>query len=72
VWCEEDDVVLASDSFAALHSVKGGPRTLRFPSPRPVWDLLSREKLGDALDEVRMEITAPETRLFYCGDESPF
>jgi hypothetical protein len=72
VWCEEDDVVLASDSFAALHSVKGGPRTLRFPTPRPVWDLLSREQLGAALSEVRLEITAPETRLFYCGDESPF
>jgi hypothetical protein len=72
VWCEEDDVVLASDSFAALHSVKGGPRTLKFPTPRPVWDLLTREKLGDALREVEMEITAPETRLFYCGEEAPF
>ncbi len=72
VWCEEDDVVLASDSFAALHSVKGGPRTLKLPSPRPVWDALSREKLGDDWDEIQMEITSPETRAFYFGAESPF
>ncbi len=72
VWCEEDDVVLASDSFAALHSVKGGPRTLKLPSPRPVWDALSREKLGEAMTEIQMEITAPETRVFYFGEESPF
>ena len=67
VWCEDDDVVLASDTVAALHSVKGGKRTLKFPSPRTVWDLLSGEKLGEDLDHVDMVITPPETRLFYFG-----
>ena len=67
VWCEDDDVVLASDTVAALHSVKGGKRTLKFPSPRTVWDLLSGEKIGDDLDHVDMVITPPETRLFYFG-----
>ncbi|HEY3415918.1 MAG TPA: beta-galactosidase, partial [Armatimonadota bacterium] len=27
VWCEEDDVILASDTIAAIHSVKAGKRT---------------------------------------------
>ncbi len=72
VWCEEDDVVLASDTVAALHTVKPGRRTLRFPSPRPVWDLLSGKKLGDALSSVEMTLDAPETRLFYFGAENPF
>lgn len=72
IWCEEDDVVLASDTIAALHSVKSGPRSLRLPSPRPVWDLLSGNKLGNALSQIEMNITAPETRLFYLGDKDPF
>jgi len=68
IWCEEDDVVLASETVAAIHSVKAGPRTLGLPSPRPVWDLLSGEKLGDALSQVDMMISPPETRLFYFGE----
>jgi hypothetical protein len=64
VWCEDDDVVYASDSMACLHSVKAGPRTLAFPGPRPVWDLVSGEKLGDALSSVSLTIAPPETRLF--------
>lgn len=72
VWCEEDDVILASDTVAAVHTVKPGRRTLRFPTPRPVWDLLSGEKLGDALTEVALVLEAPETRLFYFGETDPF
>jgi len=68
IWCEEDDVVLASETVVALHSVKAGPRTLCLPTPRPVWDLLSGEKLGDALTRIEMVVTPPETRLF-CFEE---
>ena len=71
VWCEEDDVVLASDTVVALHSVKAGRRTLRLPTPRPVWDLLSGRKLGDRLAEIEFNVTPPETRLFYCGETVP-
>jgi len=72
VWCEEDDVILASDTIAAIHSVKAGPRTLKLPTARPVWDLLSGEQLGAAMHEIRLDITPPETRLFYFGDEAPY
>jgi hypothetical protein len=68
IWCEEDDVVLASETMAAIHSVKAGPRTLHLPSPRPVWDLLTGEKLGGGLSRIEMEISPPETRLFYFGE----
>ncbi len=71
IWCEEDDVVLASETVAAVHSVKAGPRTLLLPTPRPVWDLLTGEKLGAAMTRVQMVITPPETRLFYFGDDAP-
>ncbi len=69
IWCEEDDVVLASESVAAIHSVKAGPRTLHLPTPRPVWDLLSGKHLGDGLTHIDMHITPPETRLFRFGSK---
>lgn len=72
IWCEDDDVVLASDTIAALHTVKTGAHRLRFPTPRPVWDLLTGAFLGAGMSEVEMSMTGPETRLFYSGDELPF
>ena len=71
IWCEEDDVILASETLAAIHSVKEGPRTLHLPTPRTVWDLLSGEKLGDEMTRIDLEITPPETRLFYFGEKIP-
>jgi hypothetical protein len=71
IWCEEDDVILASETLAAIHSVKAGPRTLHLPTPRTVWDLLSGEKLGDEMTRIDLEITPPETRLFYFGEKIP-
>lgn len=68
IWCEEDDVVLASDTVAALHSVKAGPRTLHLPTARPVWDLLNGRKLGVTVTRIDMTILPPETRLFYFGE----
>jgi hypothetical protein len=67
VWCEDDDVVLASETVAALHSARSGPRTLTFPTPRPTWDALTGEQLGDAVQQVAMEIQAPDTRIFVRG-----
>jgi hypothetical protein len=72
IWCEDDAVVLASDTVAALHSVKTGTHTLRLPGPRTVWDLLSGDKLGSGLTSLDLELTAPETRLFYFGEDAPF
>nr|HPM25352.1 hypothetical protein [Phycisphaerae bacterium] len=66
VWCEEDDVVLASDTVAALHSALSGPRALLLPSPRPVRDAFTGEHLGDAVQRIDLEISAPETRVFTC------
>ena len=71
VWCEDDDVVLASETVGALHSIKPGPRVLALPTQRVVWDLLTGQCLG-TMAEIRMDIRSPETRVFFFGDESPF
>ncbi len=67
IWCEEGDVVYASESIAALHSVKSGTRTLRLPRAFHVTDARTGAYLGRRR-ELRVTIKAPETRLF-CLEE---
>jgi hypothetical protein len=69
IWCEDDDVILASDTIAAVHSIKEGQRTLKFPSARNVRDLLTGEKIGDGLNEITVNINPPETKIFYFGED---
>jgi len=71
IWCEDDDVILASETVAALHSIKPGSRVLKLPTARTVWDLLTGERVG-TMAEIPVDIEPPETRLFFFGTESPF
>ncbi len=64
IWCEEDDVIYASDSVAALHSAKSGPRTLKLPRACSVTDAVTNTLLGHGLTEIPLTIDAPETRIF--------
>lgn len=64
IWCEEDDVIYASESLLAVHSTKIGPRVLRLPRPCTVTDAMTGQKLGDGLREIAVEIVPPETRVF--------
>ena len=68
VWSEEDDVVLACGNIAALHTAKAGRKTLKLPAESCVWDLITREKIGERLSEITFDMSAPETRIFYLGD----
>ncbi len=70
VWCERDDVVFASDTIASLHTAAPGETTLRFPTLRPVKDLVTGETMGDALTEVTIRATPPHTALYYTGASS--
>lgn len=65
IWCEEDDVIYASDSLVALHSVKAGARTIRLPRACRVTDAVTDLPVGDgAIREISLRITPPETRIF--------
>ncbi len=64
IWCEENDVVYASDSIASIHSVKSGPRVLKFPGRFTVTDAVTGERIGRGLKEVKLRMKAPETRIF--------
>lgn len=66
VWCESDDVIIASRSVAALHTLKGGPRSLRLPWPADVTDVITDQPVGRGLHAI--EWTAPDvpdTRVFH-------
>jgi hypothetical protein len=65
IWCEEDDVIYASDSLVAIHSTKPGPRKIRLPSSRTVYDAVTDELIGENIHEVSIDIRAPETRIYY-------
>ncbi len=68
IWSEDDDVVYASGSIAALHAVKGGPRTLRLPRRCRVTDAVTGKPVGKGpVGEIRFKITPPETRIFQLG-----
>lgn len=64
VWCEENDVIYASENLAAIHTSKAGPRTLKLPRPCVVRDAMSGEILGRRLREIRLKLRSPDTRLF--------
>jgi hypothetical protein len=64
VYCEENDVLIADSSIVALHSAKGGPRTLRLPAPRRVTNLISGALLSEYTAEIAFNVDAPDTRVF--------
>jgi hypothetical protein len=65
IWCEEDDVVYASDSIACLHSVKAGPRVFRLPRACRVTDAVTRRPVGiGRIREIRFTVKPPLTRIF--------
>jgi hypothetical protein len=65
VWCESNDVLLAGRSVVALHSLKSGPRVIRLPSRCRVTDLVSGRLVAEGSQEIRVELTAPQTAVFH-------
>jgi hypothetical protein len=65
IWCEEEDVVYASDSLVCLHSVKGGSRVVRLPRACRVTDAVTGRAVGRGpTREIRVRIAPPATRVF--------
>lgn len=64
IWCEEDDVIYASNSIASIHSVKSGPRTLKLPGRFTVTDAITGGLVGRRMSAVHLRMNAPETRIF--------
>ncbi|MCX5658745.1 MAG: hypothetical protein NTW19_03365 [Planctomycetota bacterium] len=65
IWCDQPDVIYASDSFVSIHSVRSGPRTIHLPRPMNVTDAMTGKPIGKGLREIKLTLAAPETRVFW-------
>lgn len=72
VYGEADDLIFADACTLTVHAVYPGPRTIALPHPSTVWNLISREKVGEQLTELQLNIRPPQTDLFYLGENDPF
>jgi hypothetical protein len=64
VWCESNDVLIASRQIVALHSVVPGAKVIRLPRPAKVIDLATGAEVNVQNRELRFEVAAPATRVF--------
>ena len=64
VYLENNDVILADSSIVAIHSIQSGARTIRLPGRFDVVDLVSGKPVGESIDRIRIQIEAPQTRVF--------
>ncbi|MHB9132945.1 MAG: hypothetical protein ACYDBB_17910 [Armatimonadota bacterium] len=64
VYSKSNDILLADSSIVALHSIQSGEKCIALPGAYEVEDVISGEKLGGPLREIRFVLDAPETRVF--------
>ncbi|MCJ8329048.1 MAG: beta-galactosidase [Lentisphaeria bacterium] len=65
VWCEENDVIYASDSLVSIHSMKAGKRRINLSRPRKVTDAVTGKAYSNRkVKVIDIRVTPPCTRLF--------
>lgn len=64
VYTDTYDHVMVSRSVVGMHSIRSGPKRIRLPQPARVYDVISNTLVGESLDLIEFELTAPETRVF--------
>ncbi|MHC4885757.1 MAG: hypothetical protein ACYTGH_11815, partial [Planctomycetota bacterium] len=65
IWCEEDDVIYASDSMAAIHTAKAGKRTLQLPRACKVIDALTGKRVAKGkVGKLDLRLKSPDTKVF--------
>ena len=68
IYSDSGDQILADRNLVAIHTAAGGPLTLHLPEPGPVWDVFARQKLGDDLRELQLELPPASTSFYHLGD----
>jgi hypothetical protein len=72
VYGEGDDLIFANNHTLTVHSMRPGTRTISLPQPSTVWDLIEGGKVGEKLTKLTLNVTPPQTDMFYLGEEEPF
>jgi len=64
IYDDDGDVVFASERLLAVHTLHGGPRTIRLPRARRVTDALTGEVVSARAREFRVDLPARRTGLW--------
>lgn len=71
VYSESDDLIFADSCTVGVHSVMPGRRLVALPQPSTVWDLIERRKVGEGMTQIEIDVTPPQTNMYYLGDDDP-
>jgi len=69
VYTQSNDVLLASGSVVALHTVKPGRKTITLPAPTRVTDVITDTLVSEQAKSIRFDAASPSTHVFHL--ESP-
>ena len=65
IYCEAEEPLYANDRLIALHTIKGGPRTIMLPNRcRRVTELFSGRVVAEKTDRFKDTLTTPCTVLY--------
>jgi hypothetical protein len=67
IYCESEDVLYADRAYVALHTVRGGVKTIRLPHRADVWEVYSNRQVGRDCTEFSDCVAAGSTSLYYYG-----
>jgi hypothetical protein len=68
IFGDAGDQVHADRQFVSVHTVAGGPTTIRLPRRAPVWEVFARQRLGQGLTRIEAELPPVSTTLYFLGD----
>jgi hypothetical protein len=64
-----DDGTYVNKSFVSIHTVRGGKRTLSFPSPVNLYDVYNDKTIVRNSKKVTIDLPVKTTVIYYLGTE---
>lgn len=67
IYNAQNDALYANKSFLAIHTLKGGPRTIRLPKATDLYGIYEEETVAHEISEVTIDLPERHTALYYMG-----
>lgn len=64
IWCENSDVIMASENIFSIHSTKAGQKEIKLPFSADVIDMTNDEIVAQNCDKFTITMKELETRIF--------
>jgi hypothetical protein len=68
VYSEQNDLIMASETFLAIHTTKSGKKTIKLPRKCKVVDLLDDKVIYENSDIIEVTMKSPETKMYLLGE----